>query len=145
MQQPRYGEIISCGGWLRDMLLHNPRRRRGVIVGAAEELRCETEPFAERVAMQSSPEFEGDAPVYVSIDKDVLSKEYARTDWSQGSMTLPQLLDLLDLLRGTRWLGVDICGVLTEVKGPSPEDFAVNARTDAALFDKLDEIVKIKI
>lgn len=137
MQQPRYGEIISCGGWLRDMLLHNPMLRRGVIVGAAEELRCETEPFAERVAMQSSPEFEGDVPVYVSIDKDVLSEEDAATNWDQGAMRLPELIESLRLLSlRRRIIGADICGGLRE---PSLK----NLRADISIIGTMLDIIQV--
>lgn len=31
-------------------------------------------------------------PVYISLDKDVLNKEEAVTDWSQGTMQLSQIL-----------------------------------------------------
>lgn len=139
MQQPRYGEIISCGGWLRDMLLHNPMLRRGVIVGAAEELRCETEPFAERVAMQSCPEFEGDAPVYVSIDKDVLSEEDAATNWDQGAMRLSELTESLRLLsQRRRIIGADICGGLRE---PSQK----NLRADISIIGTMLDVIQVTI
>ena len=131
------GDLLSCGGWVRTASERLPLLRRVVSIGTTVPVEAAAQVLREVVR--------GGGAFYLSVDKDILSKEYARTDWSQGSMTLPQLLDLLDLLRGTRWLGVDICGGLTEAKGASPEDFAVNARTDAALFDKLEEIVKIKI
>ena len=131
------GDLLSCGGWVRTASERLPLLRRVVSIGTAVPVEAAARVLREVVR--------GGGAFYLSIDKDVLSKEYARTDWSQGSMTLPQLLDLLDLLRGTRLLGVDLCGGLTEAKGASREDFAVNARTDAALFGKLEEIVKIKI
>ena len=28
-------------------------------------------------------------PVYISIDKDILDKQYTETNWSQGNMSLP--------------------------------------------------------
>ena len=131
------GDLLSCGGWVRTASERLPLLRRVVSIGTTVPVEAAAQVLREVVR--------GGGAFYLSIDKDVLSKEYARTDWSQGSMTLPQLLDLLDLLRGTRLLGVDLCGGLTEAKGASCEDFAVNVRTDAALFDKLEEIVKIKI
>ena len=59
MQQPRYGEILSCGSWLLEMLRHNAMLRRAVIVGAAENLRCETLPLSGRVTMISEEECRG--------------------------------------------------------------------------------------
>ena len=37
-----------------------------------------------------------DLPLFVSIDKDVLCKQDASTTWSQGKMTLTQLLEGLE-------------------------------------------------
>ena len=74
--------------------------------------------------------------VYLSIDKDVLAWADARTDWSQGVMRLDELLSLLDCFSGMDLAGVDICGGRTEAKGATEEDFAVNARADAALVDR---------
>lgn len=73
--------------------------------------------------------------VYLSIDLDVLSKEYARTDWNQGNMTLDELKACIEeIKKSTRIIGVDICGGLTIQKGASPEDLAINASTEKALF-----------
>lgn len=50
-------------------------------------------------------------PVYLSIDKDVLSLEDAHTDWDQGSMRLSDLEDQCRLLYSSQHiLGMDICG-----------------------------------
>ncbi|MBO4570596.1 MAG: arginase family protein [Bacteroidales bacterium] len=132
MQQPRYGEILSCGSWLLEMLRHNAMLRRAVIVGAAENLRCETLPLSGRVTMISEEECRGASadnlaarilsafgdtgeslPLYISIDKDLLSPEWAETNWDQGTMPLPLLTGTLGLLAKNRLIiGTDICGCL---------------------------------
>ena len=48
-------------------------------------------------------------PIYLSIDKDVLSIEDARTNWDQGVMHEPQLIGAIQALRG-RIVGCDITG-----------------------------------
>jgi hypothetical protein len=48
-------------------------------------------------------------PVYLSIDKDVLSAEVARTNWDQGQLLDTDLLSVIDSLRG-RLIGSDITG-----------------------------------
>jgi len=54
-----------------------------------------------------------DQPIYISVDKDVLNRDNAATDWDQGSMTLRQLLDAIRELKRTRPLaGADVCGEL---------------------------------
>lgn len=49
--------------------------------------------------------------VYISIDKDVLSSTWARTDWDQGDMQLPELTSFLDEIRQRcTVIGADVCG-----------------------------------
>lgn len=58
--------------------------------------------FAEHMARDRSP-------IYLSIDKDVLSVEDARTNWDQGLMRESQLTAALQALRG-RIVGCDVTG-----------------------------------
>ena len=82
-------------------------------------------------ALERLPE----VPVYLSVDLDVLSPAFARTDWDQGSMQLDALLAALRKLVAARpVLGVDLCGGLTPEKGASPADEALNARTGEAVW-----------
>ncbi|HEX7340063.1 MAG TPA: arginase family protein [Rhodanobacteraceae bacterium] len=48
-------------------------------------------------------------PVYLSIDKDVLSTQAARTNWDQGQMSEAGLVRAIDVLRG-RVVASDITG-----------------------------------
>lgn len=65
--------------------------------------------------------------VHLSIDLDVLSWEYAHTNWNQGSMTLDDLCRRLRAISETRKIVcLDICGGLSESKGGTPEDEALN-------------------
>jgi len=76
--------------------------------------------------------------VYISIDKDVLSREYARTNWDQGDMTLDELFaQLSDIALKHRILGVDVCGELTLPKGACSEDVSINSRTNARIQEFL--------
>lgn len=71
-------------------------------------------------------------PLYVSIDKDVLCPEAAATTWSQGDMTLGEMLEILGLLKthfsenGGRILQVDICGEC------DPDESMENHKNDRA-------------
>lgn len=72
---------------------------------------------------------------YLSIDLDFLSPEYARTDWDQGTASLPRLLESIDLILDERRLaGVDICGGRRIRDGATAEDLAVNRRTRSVLL-----------
>jgi arginase family enzyme len=48
-------------------------------------------------------------PVYLSIDKDVLSPQDAHTNWDQGVMRLNEMWSVMDLLKG-RVVGSDVTG-----------------------------------
>ena len=71
-------------------------------------------------------------PLYISIDKDVLSQNVIQTDWDQGSMQLMEFKILLAyLFKNSQTIGIDICrecanevGQLNEIK----EDDAFNEK-----------------
>ena len=120
-QDAAFGEdVLSCGNW----------------VAAARRL-----PHLVRVLRNGVPPGDWNPeglPVYVSIDKDVLGPDDARTDWDQGDLSLPALLDSLRAAAdGAALLGVDICGGITYSKGATREDFEINTKTDAVLLDFL--------
>ena len=50
-------------------------------------------------------------PIYVSVDKDVLSKECASTNWDQGNLASDFLVDAIAcLISRYRVIGMDVCG-----------------------------------
>ena len=153
MQEPAFGNVLSCGGWARDAFTNIPNLTQVLLVGidpdleveildlvfdgvlavTAEDLKHTGDNLAQDVLEMFSL-LDPHMPVYVSIDKDVLTKDYARTDWDQGGMTLPQLeAAVLRIAAGHRLLGADICGGLTPDKGGKGEDFDINLKTDLAL------------
>jgi len=127
-QEPAFGaELLSCGGWVaRARCL--PQLVQDLWIRDPQDL----------PALDALPEL----PLYLSLDLDVLAPDYARTDWDQGRMTLGGMQAALETLcRRHRILGVDLCGGLTEQKGASPEDLALNASTGEALFGIFREII----
>jgi len=52
------------------------------------------------------------SPVYVSVDKDVISHEVAHTNWDQGQLLTRHLLDAIGLFDG-RVIGSDITGEIS--------------------------------
>ena len=55
-------------------------------------------------------------PAYISVDKDVLSKDVIMTNWDQGDMTLEELMKALNFLKdhcGDNIVSVDVCGECT--------------------------------
>jgi len=58
--------------------------------------------------------------VYVSIDKDCLTRRYAFTNWEEGLISLPELLTMLGLIRERLDIvGLDITGDYSEISIPS--------------------------
>ena len=133
MQEPGLIPCLSCGSWvlesLKDRECGKNLLRRAVLVGPpSESLREEdkwegltliSEPDANTadrtLAMISEtlhPEDKDpELPVYLSIDKDVLSDTEIRLNWDQGSMTFRTLKKILQGIVGKyRVCGLDICG-----------------------------------
>ena len=71
----------------------------------------------------------------ISIDKDVLSKDFASTDWDQGTMTLESLEALLKAYSaGREIIGADICGCFPESEGGTCEDASLNLDADRRIL-----------
>ena len=73
-----------------------------------------------------------------------LSPADARTDWSQGEFTLPELESMLGEVfsRCRKILGVDICGEFPPRKGGSPEDQRINLATNIELQQFISNHIK---
>lgn len=121
MQPPRFEGILSCGGWVKEVLDHNPFMKNVVLIGVADHLideinnepSAEFEKYSDRVtfvpesALQNAgaTSLRGNEIVetieavtaqcseniYISIDKDALCLNDAVTNWDQGSLTFTQL------------------------------------------------------
>ena len=83
-------------------------------------------------------------PIYISIDKDVLSSYYARTNWNQGNMSVKILEKiLLEVFRHQKVIGVDICGEcsLLEPLQQLSEDEKINLNTNRSLYQFLTRLL----
>ena len=116
MQPPAFGSLLSCGSWLRAALDENPYLSEVIMLGVDSELArgCGAD-AEERVRFLTDPEELADLlpalPVYLSIDKDVLSPAVLTTNWDQGQMEEETLFSAVGLLCGhCGILGVDVCG-----------------------------------
>jgi len=110
--------LLSCGNWVAMAMDRLPMLQEVHIVGADDEDVRGTPPSRGRIRFwpaESDPERLASAldglDVYISIDKDVLNRESAVTNWDQGEMPLGRLRDLLRAVtRRARVIGVDVCG-----------------------------------
>lgn len=84
-------------------------------------------------------------PLYISVDKDVLGMEDARTNWDQGEMRLFKVLGMIKKAAENREiLGMDVCGENPSGDGlPVPaEECSINEKTNRALYECYKEIRK---
>ena len=134
MQPPRFEGILSCGGWVKEVLEQNKFAQSAMLIGVkdslVDEIRedfsasnnaaildkvkfiCESElDSIVSVTLERSDKVQNNRPLYISIDKDALSTNEAATNWDQGSLTFEQLTSALEILVQNRdILGIDICG-----------------------------------
>ena len=119
-QSSAFGNLLSCGSWVQVA-------RAGLTMMKADYLNPEEIP--EKL------------PVYLSIDMDIMPRQFARTNWDQGEMTPDMLLSAIDnFAAGHRIIGIDICGGLSIAKGAVAEDLAVNVKTRNLLSEHLSRL-----
>lgn len=156
MQESAFFGMLSCGNWIREVVENDPFVREICVVGPPREAAAQCEPeLASKVVFLTWEELEeggldpwisflegrGDLPVYLSIDKDVLSRDDARANWDQGEMSLEDLEAMIrQVFQKRNVLGADICGENPQdtARMPSEEELEINSRTNR----RLDELLK---
>lgn len=129
-----FGNITSCGGWVLEAVENLSTLQKVYMYGIKPALIEEVMPLDSKVKIISSAsEISADLPLYISIDKDVLSTEYCVSDWDQGDMSLDNLLLFLsEAFSGRKIIGVDICGDTCE---PTDRSNKINEKTNRTLID----------
>ena len=155
MQESAFFGMLSCGSWIKEVLEEHPYIQEVCVVGppkAAIE-QCEAN-LASRVVFLTQEELEAgilekwheflengkELPAYLSIDKDVLCLEDARTNWDQGEMKLEDMEKMIkQVFQRRNVLGADICGENPQdtARMPAKEDLEINGRTNARLCEIL--------
>ena len=141
-QEPAFGGVLSCGSWVKALKESQPKLKELRTLGPDHRLRG---PEVDRELEEGIDDLlaavEGKR-VYLSIDKDVLGREWSRTDWSQGTYSPSQLKGWLDGLLRLDVVAVDICGELSPEKGAMPEDLRVNCETNIELQEFILDYLK---
>lgn len=115
---------LNCGSWVA-RTVSNSFVKKHLIIGARFSV-FSMASYALKFAHKSSVvSYKGDSAVianlptkkvYITIDKDCLTKDYALTNWNEGSMTLPGMLGLLRIIKDSAEIvGVDITGEYSPV------------------------------
>ena len=129
-QAPAFGGVLSCGGWVKEARERLDKLRDILTVGPEGG---EKEVSARWVEARRGEK------VYVSLDKDIMHREYARTDWSQGAYGLEEVKRMLALLmENMEVVAVDICGETAPSKGATGEDLRINLETNKELYSFID-------
>lgn len=142
LRKPVFPGLMSCGSWIRDVLLWNSHCRAVLIIGPEraqadiierelQSLIGDDQPLRSSTSASVSCFTEDDIldgraarelphildelrlPIYISIDKDVLSRKVLRTNWDQGIMTEAEFRHEFDRFTTDpeiHILGADICG-----------------------------------
>lgn len=164
LQLPMFGALLSCGGWIRTALEEIPRLHRvylaGPPEGAWQEALSDLPPelagrvfWTDEAGLADAAGFaaflngaekkaEGCLPLCLSIDKDILAPAEAPTNWDQGEVSLPLLLERLRQAAGLRRiLSADICGENPEGRdGPAAAaERLASSAVNAALLQVLRE------
>lgn len=115
MQFSAFGNILSCGSWIADAYESLDYLKKIIIIGASSKYiddcafnKDERVIFADSINEVS---LGNELPIYISVDKDVISENEFISDWDQGIMPVSTLIKELKCLRDSfRIVGVDICG-----------------------------------
>ena len=122
-QPPSFGQITSCGGWVLEATETLPHLKSVYTFGVGEY------PDIDQIPK--------DIPLFISIDKDVLSTDFATSYWDQGNMTLAEMTTLLsNIIKDRKIIGVDICGDSSE---KAEAGAVLNNLTNQTLFDFLSK------
>ncbi len=163
MQEAAFFGLLSCGSWAGEVLDTHEFLSHICVAGPGlkdfQEYKGQAGKKLTRLCREDLPDrgeeilrkfldTDPDLPLYISIDKDVLRKEDARTNWDQGELALEQLLKWLELVFEKRKvIGADICGENPPdtARPLSGEDLEINSRTNRELLLFLKKHIKSQV
>ncbi len=116
--------VITCGNWVKTAIDSNPHLKRVIMIGVKDRLLKTIEEkykklltiFSESALQQIQDEnnftnIDIKEPVYISVDKDILSEKDELLNWDQGTTHISGLKKALAfILRQSELIGIDICG-----------------------------------
>ncbi len=128
MQQSAFGDVLSCGSWILHVLNDdNIKCNKIILIGPpgnsineigdkfSDRLICISEENIEAFLSNDdeiSPKISrSKLPLYVSIDKDLISKSEFVSNWDQGDIYTDQIAEIIKKISINRKIiGADICG-----------------------------------
>ena len=111
---PAFEGLKSCGSWRLDIVTENKYLRKNMLVRSRQDF--------DKAYIPSK------LPLYISLDKDILSRIVLETNWDQGDMTESELFGILQELLKTRKIAAfDVCGEALP-EGPQEANREFNLR-----------------
>ena len=150
MQEASFGGLLSCGSWAREVLEKDEHLRTLTVIGPEKfedggEERCVSASGKQLTAVtyEGMNHSGGNIPLYISVDKDVMSTSECITNWDQGDLTADELCALIESVSGgRRIIGADICGGISESDpGYDSEAASKNTVSDIGLIQVLGKIM----
>ncbi|MCR4674549.1 MAG: arginase [Lachnospiraceae bacterium] len=138
-QPPSFGDILSCGGWVKTANDTLPHLKRVYMIEVDEGLYGQLKEVPENVCLLKKDEIgkiAKDLPIYISIDKDALCEKDAATDWDQGDMKIEELMEVLHQLQHYKIIGIDVSGEKKEM--PTDKEKIKNKKTNEFIRKSLD-------
>lgn len=157
MQEASFWGLLSCGSWVRECILSNKYVKEVCVIGPPQKafLECEEEilekviPISREDMKQKKSQWyeflkrNQNIPVYLSLDKDILSLEDARTNWDQGDVSFGEIKEwLYELFSQCFVLGTDVCGEHTPdtTSVSYQEDIEKNNVINRKIWELLNEM-----
>lgn len=150
MQQAGFGDILSCGSWAREALDKDEHLSSLLVYGpsAFEEggKDCVLSACGKDISgmvYRGKGYEEGDHPIYLSVDKDILDERYCVTNWDQGKLSLNELCGLLETATsGRHIIGADICGGISESDpGCTGDVLRENTASDFKIYKTISKLI----
>ena len=160
MQPSRFGGLLSCGSWINDVLMENKMIGSVVLIG--HKMYTEEKYISDAVDGSRSggriisltgnePDIadilnrnlQAERPVFISIDKDVLSRDECPTNWDQGDMSFEKMKIIIgDIIKSGREIcGIDVCG--EPELAALASDIAKSGEINIQLIDFLHKCLKM--
>lgn len=157
MQEASFWGLLSCGSWVRECILSNKCVKEVCVIGPPQKAfsECEEEilekviPISKEDMKQEKSQWyeflkrNKDIPVYLSLDKDILSLEEARTNWDQGDVSFEEIKEwIYELFSKCFVLGADVCGEHTPdtTSVSYQEDVEKNNAINRKIWELLNEM-----
>lgn len=120
MKPPLFKGTLSCGDWLAQCINDNQFLQQVTLEGPSDiqvikEMKSQKVHYIneQSIGQADLGQINQQLPVYLSIDKDLLTDKVVKTNWDQGNVSLEQLKKALSSILANRSIiGVDICGNL---------------------------------